>query len=267
MRKYLSIFRICFSGSIQYRAAAIGGAVTQFFWGAMTLLLYRAFYRANTAAFPMAFSQLSTYIWLQQGLLSLFMIWFWDAEILDSIQSGAVAYELARPMDIYNMWFTKIVSRRMARAVLRIIPIVLVTVWLPYDYRLAMPVSAINFAAFAVSTLFGLMIVASVGLLIYVASFYMISSMGLRFLMVALFGFLSGEVIPLAFFPDALRTFARLLPFAQVQEVPLRIYNGQLMGGDVIASMAMQLIWLVILVVAGKVAMRHALKRTVIQGG
>ena len=53
MKKYWSFFRMRFLGSLQYRAAAWAGIATQFAWGFMKLLMYRAFYEAGPAAFPM----------------------------------------------------------------------------------------------------------------------------------------------------------------------------------------------------------------------
>ena len=40
---------------LQYRAAAAAGVVTQFTWGFMELLVFRAFYQADASAFPMSF--------------------------------------------------------------------------------------------------------------------------------------------------------------------------------------------------------------------
>ena len=47
MKKYWSFFRMRFLGSLQYRAAAWAGIATQFAWGFMQLLMYRAFYEAG----------------------------------------------------------------------------------------------------------------------------------------------------------------------------------------------------------------------------
>ena len=38
---------------LQYRAAALAGIVTQFAWGFLEILMFRAFYRADASAFPM----------------------------------------------------------------------------------------------------------------------------------------------------------------------------------------------------------------------
>ena len=57
------------------------------------------------------------------------------------------------------------------------------------------------------------------------------------------------------------------LPFAAMQNMPLRIYCGNIMGADAAVGIALQLFWLAALLLAGKLLMRRALRRVVIQGG
>ena len=97
MKKYLSFFRMRFLMGLQYRAAAAAGVVTQFTWGFMELLVFRAFYQADASAFPMSFEAVASYIWLQQAFLALFMAWMMEAEIFSSIVDGNIAYEMCRP--------------------------------------------------------------------------------------------------------------------------------------------------------------------------
>ena len=85
MKKYLSFFRMRFLMGLQYRAAAAAGVVTQFTWGFMELLVFRAFYQADASAFPMSFEAVVSYIWLQQAFLALFMAWMMEPEIFSSI--------------------------------------------------------------------------------------------------------------------------------------------------------------------------------------
>ena len=70
MKKYLSFFRLRFSMGLQYRAAALAGIATQFAWGGMEILVFRAFYEADASSFPMSFSAAASYIWMQQFYLS-----------------------------------------------------------------------------------------------------------------------------------------------------------------------------------------------------
>ena len=118
MKKYLSFFRMRFLMGLQYRAAAAAGVITQFTWGFMELLVFRAFYQADASAFPMSFEAVVSYIWLQQAFLALFMAWMMEPEIFSSIMDGNIAYEMCRPVHIYSMWFARSVANRVSKALL-----------------------------------------------------------------------------------------------------------------------------------------------------
>ena len=67
IRKYLSFFRIRFTAGFQYRAAALAGIATQFFWGLMEIRMFMAFYRTDPAAFPMGIDAVASYVWRLAG--------------------------------------------------------------------------------------------------------------------------------------------------------------------------------------------------------
>ncbi len=267
MKKYLSFFRLRFIHSLAYRSAAAAGIVTQFAWGFMNLLMYRAFYAENAASFPMEFDALSNYIWLQQAFLALFMAWYFDGEILEGISSGNVCYELCRPCDIYTMWYAKNAAVRLARAVLRCMPILLVAILLPQPLGLTAPRDIGAAAMFTLSLLLGFSVMVSYSMVIYGTVFYTISSLGVRILSVSIVEFLAGAIIPLPFFPEGVRRVVELLPFASMQNAPFMIYSGSLAGEAALRAIATQAVWLIALYVAGKLLMKRALKRVVIQGG
>ncbi|MGN1069482.1 MAG: ABC transporter permease, partial [Candidatus Fimadaptatus sp.] len=91
MKKYISVLRIRFLNGLQYRVAALGGLATQFAWGGMLVLLYRAFYQADPTQFPMTMQQTAAYIWLQQAFLALLMNWQMDNEPFEMISNGNIA--------------------------------------------------------------------------------------------------------------------------------------------------------------------------------
>ena len=145
--KYGSFFRMRFIAGLQYRAAAAAGISTQFVWGLMGLLTYRAFYEGNASAFPMSFQQIASYLWLQQAFLALFMVWFFENDIFQAITEGGIAYELCRPADLYIMWFFRSMASRTSKAVLRCMPILIVATFLPesptvWDYQLILQPSS-----------------------------------------------------------------------------------------------------------------------------
>lgn len=267
MRPYLAIFRMRFVAGLQYRVAALAGLSTQYVWGFMLLLSFRAFYQADPAAFPMTFPQLSTYIWLQQGLLALFMFWGFEADILDAVRSGSIAYELARPVDLYSRWFAQTTATRLSRTVLRCLPVFLVAFLLPTPFGLRLPPNLLQFLLFVVSTALSLGVLVAFSMLIYISGFYTLSSQGLRTMAMVLVEILSGAVIPLPFFPDALQRALAWLPFASMQNLPLRLWSGQIPAAQAGLPMLLQLFWLAVLIAAGRRWMAAALRRVVVQGG
>lgn len=266
-KKYLCLFRIKFTNTLQYRAAAAAGVATQFVWGFIEILLFKALYENNADAVSMNFQQLVNYEWLQQSFLALFMLWFWDNDISDAIINGNIAYEFARPVDLYFMWFTKTAASRTAKALLRCLPIIIVASLLPEPYNLTLPSSFTAFILFLFTMIIGLFVVCALGMIVYVLTFFTMSSNGIRLFFSSVAELMCGAVVPLPFFPEKLRIIAELSPFAAVQNLPLRIYSGNISGTHAAVMTAVQILWLIILVLTGKLLMKKAAARVCIQGG
>lgn len=267
MKKYLSFFRLRFTMGLQYRAAALAGIVTQFAWGFMEILMFRAFYRADAAAFPMTFSAMSSYIWLQQAFLAFFAAWMMENDIVESIVTGNISYELCRPISIYNMWYTRSIANRMARAFLRCFPILVVAAFIPQPYGIAAPADLLHFLLFVITLVLGLAVTVSFCMLIYVLTFFTVSAQGLRIVFTSVVEFFAGALIPLPFFPEKIQKVMELLPFASMQNVALRIYSGSMGGYEMKKAIIIQIFWLVTVTAAGKLLCRIAEKQVIVQGG
>ena len=266
MKKYISFFRMKFIAGLQYRVAAYAGMATQFVWGGMEILIYRCFYLENQDSFPMQIQALSSYIWLQQGLLLLFS-WFFEAEVINSINDGNIAYELCRPCDIYGMWFSRTMAVRVSKVLLRCIPLFAFAICLPAPYGLRLPPSFAAAGMFFISGILGFLNVVAFGMLIYISTFFTISSQGIRTFAMSIVELLGGSVIPIPFLPDRLQQIVELLPFASMQNAPFRIYGGDIVGIEAVQTILLQLFWLVVMVLIGKIWISKALKRVVVQGG
>ncbi|MGC6175299.1 ABC transporter permease [Lacrimispora sp. 38-1] len=267
MKKYWSFFRIRFIRGLQYRTAAVSGMVTQFVWGAMEILLFKAFYEASPESFPMTFQALSTYVWLQQAFLALYMVWFWESELFNSIATGDVAYELCRPVRLYNMWFVRGLAVRLSKAVLRCMPILLFSWFLPAPYGLTLPGDLTTWAITLLSMTLGLLLIVAFNMIVYMSVFYTVSSQGIKLVITSLAEFLGGAVIPIPFLPGHVRKIVEFLPFASAQNVPFRIFGGDLTGPDLYNSIIKQVFWLFAFVFIGRFLEKRALKRVIIQGG
>lgn len=267
MKKYFSFFRLRMMMGLQYRTAAAAGVVTQFVWGFMECFAFRAFYETNPEAFPMEFSAMVAYVWLQQAFLSFFATWMMDNDVFELILNGGIAYEMCRPVSIYRMWFAKNIANRLSRATLRCFPILIVAFFLPEPYRLVLPANAECLLLTLLTMVLGLGVTVAFCMLVYVSAFFTISPQGLRIFLTSLTEFFSGAIIPLPFLPEPLRTLTEFLPFAGMQNVPLRVYGGDLVGADLWQAVALQLFWLVCLTGVGAFLCKRAEHRVVVQGG
>jgi ABC-2 type transport system permease protein len=267
MSMYFGVFRLRFINALQYRAAALAGVSTQFAWGFMEIFAFRAFYKSNPAAFPMEFSHTVSYIWMQQAFLALFMLWFWESDISEAIVSGQISYDLVRPMDLYGRWYSQAAGNRLARAALRCMPILVVAMLIPEPYRLSLPPDIGTLFMFIISSALALGVVVAFSMLMYISLFYTISSLGVRAFVSSLSDFLSGAVVPLPFFPPRVLAIVSYLPFAAMQNMPLRIYSGDISGAGAYRGIAFQLAWLAALIIIGRLSMRRALKKVTVHGG
>jgi viologen exporter family transport system permease protein len=268
---YRAILSARFRMLLQYRAAALAGLWTQIFFGLVLLMIYEAFYRSTMLRQPMTFAEIVTYVWLGQALLAM-LPWNADAEIRAMIRSGAVAYELCRPIDLYSLWYVRAIALRTAPTILRAVPMCLIAaVVLPLiglgEWRLASPPSVASAAAFGVTLVCTLLLGCALTTLINISLLWTISGEGTVILLTALVTFLSGMIVPLPLFPDWAQPVVQALPFAGLVDLPFRVFTGHIPAGAVAFVLQRQIFWTIALVVFGRWLLSQGMRRVVVQGG
>ena len=267
IRIYFAYFKIKFLNEIQYKIPAIAGILTQFAWGIMNIMLYQTFMQEGTSDYTV--SQMATYIWLNQAFFALFNLWAVDNEILEECRTGKIAMELIKPIDLYFIWYSKTLGVKLARVILRAIPILIVAS-LPFmgTFRLYAPVN-ITALLFTIITLINsLGIMLAYLMIMYIAVMKTIGSQGLRTAFYLVLNFCSGSLVPIPFMPDAIVKILKLTPFYYMQNVSFNIYNGYITDmKEIVKIIILQLIWFVILSILGKKMMNKQIKRVEVSGG
>ena len=87
MKSYLTYFKLKFISGLQYRAAAIAGICTQFFFGFVYIMVYIAFFESGNPNTPMTLSQTITYLWLNQAFFALVNQFYKDKDKLSYIKT------------------------------------------------------------------------------------------------------------------------------------------------------------------------------------
>jgi len=267
MKKYISFFRMRFSTCVQYRASYVSGLATQLPWGLMECVAYIALHESNPGAFPMELPAVVTYIWLKEAFLVLFNLWNADNDVFAMLTDGGISYELVRPLSLYAMGFARSAGGRAATVLTRSLPIALVALLLPAPFGLSLPASAGRFGLFLLTMALGACVSVALCMLVYLISFFTVSPDGLRRVMMGAGDLLSGNLIPLPFIPQPWRGIFELLPMGAMQNVPFRVYSGDLAGAAMWRAVGLQVFWLAVLVTLGHAVSVLAQRRVVVQGG
>ncbi|MFJ7728717.1 ABC transporter permease [Neobacillus sp. NPDC097160] len=267
MRVYGSVLKLRLSMGMQYRAAALAGVATQFFWGFITIMVFEAFYEYTAQTQPISLREIITYIWLQQAFLVFITMWFRDNELVELITSGNIAYELCRPCDLYGFWYAKLLAQRLASAILRCFPILIVSFLLPKPYNMTFPPSLTTFLLFITALLLGLFLLVAISMFLYISVFVTMSPAGSLLLFSILGEFFAGLIIPVPLMPLWLQKIANVLPFRWTADFPFRVYSGHIPQHEAMIGILIQLGYLLVLVLLGRFALNRAVGKVVVQGG
>lgn len=263
MKAYLAILYARMATLFQYRGAAFAGVATQIFWAIIKTMILTAFYSETSVSQPISLPQAITFIWLGQALLAL-LPWTIDKELEAQVKNGNVSYELVRPINLYSLWYARAFAIRTVPTIMRCIPVFVIAILF---FGLSAPISWAASLTFGISLIFGAFLSAAITTLIIISLFWTISGEGIQRLTPHISLLLSGLVVPLPLFPDRLQPFLNLQPFRGVIDIPCRLYTGVIPVEEAFYYLGFQLIWLLIIVGAGRRLMNRALRQLVIQGG
>ena len=120
---------------------------------------------------------------------------------------------------------------------------------------------------FLVSSVLACLLNDTIAYLFGILCFYTSSAWGLNSLKTTVISFLSGALLPLAFFPPVFKDIVGYMPFAGMSQNPVLIL---MMKYDYIESLKVILIafvWLILLELFVKLLFSHAIKKVTVQGG
>ena len=171
-----------------------------------------------------------------------------DGELNERVLSGGIAYDLCRPVDPWGWWFSRAVAQKLVGMLMRGAPMVLLQFLIPAGYRMALPSSWGAGAAFTVSLVAGLAVIAAVDAIRSAVVMRTLDSRGVeRHASAADDDLFAGNVIPLTAGVPA-RVARGLHPLPALCPGPgraqIRLYLG---GGGFLLTLCVQLGWLLAL--------------------
>ena len=104
-------------------------------------------------------------------------------------------------------------------------------------------------------------------MIIQTISFFTYQDKGITSIFSTIGALLSGLDIPLPLLPLIIISVTEFLPFRLISDLSQRLYSGNISIEYGLKSIGLQIIWIIILVIIGKLLMKMALRKVSIQGG
>ena len=126
----------------------------------------------------------------------------------------------------------------------------------------------LNIVFFVISLILAYLINFNIDFCIGLTSFYTESIWGISVTKESIVLLLSGALIPLNFFPEALRNIMYLLPFQAIYNIPLTILIGRDMEVSALLKMfGIQIFWILMLFTCSRFLYRKSIKVVTVNGG
>lgn len=261
-RPYLSLYRLKALQETQYRAAALGGLVTQGFFAILYVFLYSALFQGEN---QQELAETITYVWIQQTFFRMLLMD--DAELNQQVLTGTLAYTMLRPVDQYRFAFVRTMAQRHVNALMRLLPMVALQFVLPLSWRMQPPESLLALAQAVASFLLGVLNLCAICGISDAILMRTLDSRGIIAIIIFINSTFSGNIIPLTLFPEGMQTIIRYQPFAQALDAPIRMYLHAQTLPEWLLNIAVQFLWLMLLTAVGRAMWKKQLSRLTIQGG
>jgi ABC-2 type transport system permease protein len=182
--------------------------------------------------------------------------------IRDKIREGTIATDLMKPISLPLYFFSDGFGMTCLHAVL-IVPALILALFIVH---IDVPGPG-AFAAFALSFVLGYAVNFLLNFLMNAVAFWTLETFAIQLMVRWASDLLSGQIIPLIFFPGLLQRIVLALPFAAIYSTPLLIYTGNIAPNAYAAAFGAQLAWCVGFAVLSAIVWRAARRRVVVQGG
>jgi ABC-2 type transport system permease protein len=252
-----------FERQLAYRAAALAGLATNFFFGLLRAAVMVALYQGREEIAGFSMIQAVTFTGLSQAIIGTMSFFGWY-DLMNNVYSGAIASDLLKPMNLFLYWLAQDAGRALASFFLRGVPILAAYAIL---LGAVIPSSLTQICAVFLGLIFAWLVSFSYRFLINLASFWTPNAMGIARFGFMLTWFLSGFLFPLRYFPDWFVTLCKMTPFPYMVNSLVEIYLGALDGWEIVLALGLQAVWGVGLVLLGQVILRKGISRLVIVGG
>ena len=265
LKKYLTLTRAGIIEALQFRLSFLVMVIGNLLYLIVVYFLWKAIYASagTDIVNGMTFSDTLIYLVLATALfnfMEMYTVW----EIGRNIQSGKIVLDLLKPMDYRRYLFWAYSGTFVTQFFLTFLP-TFIAVTIVTNGAIPM---GINLLYFVISVVMAVSINYSIDFIVGTICLYTESIWGINIMKQVVVLLLSGATIPIAFFPDTLKTIVYYLPFQSIYNAPLSILlDGECQPQTVFTTLGIQLAWCIGMMIVSKVFWKASLRQITVNGG
>jgi ABC-2 type transport system permease protein len=262
MKKYFEMAKSQILVNIAYSAWYWAGTFSSVVQLLIIYAFWHAVYANRDSIAEMPLDTMITYVVVAM-LLGQYVAGVGNA-LASDIRDGSIAIELMRPYDLLTKLVALDLGDKVSSTIRNTLPMVILAflflgIQLPSTWESAL--------LFFISAILGILVGTQFDLIVGVLAFWTVNVWGLRVLRNAILLFFSGSLVPISLFPEWLQTVSLFLPFQSMVYVPVSIYTGSMSGSEAYVAMAMQVVWLVGILLVVRMIWALAIRKVTIFGG
>jgi ABC-2 type transport system permease protein len=238
-----------------YRLANLTGVAVNFFFFLIHAQVFLAFFEGRgqvvgwTGRDAVLYFAASEALMMALGLMSPAVA----QQLADRVRSGDIVVDLARPLRLWTRHTAEAYGTALYYLLARSILLFGAAVWI---YELALPMSP-RLLWLPLSLALAVTASALMGYIAAATAYWIEHPRGPIMTSMVLALALGGVMVPLDFYPDAVRTVCDIAPFRAMAYTPLALAAGKLADAALAWALAHQVAWVLLLAAAA-----HAMERT-----
>ncbi|HGA0700406.1 hypothetical protein BVG00_22625 [Bacillus cereus] len=253
-----------FQKRVQYRGQTFLFALGDGIKFILLLVMWKAIFNASST------SQINGITWDEMKyyvLLTMLLSYFIEMPFLgvfgSKIIDGNITMDLIRPIDIQLMLLADVIGQQISNFIIICLPISIGIML----YLGEVPTLSLNLFNGIIALFLGFLTAFSIDYLIGTIGFWTTNVMGLQGMKRLIIQVASGALMPLTLLPDWLYHLVKYLPFQGILYVPLQCFLGKITGKDAYLVLFQQFIWVIILILIGRMFFKIASRKITIFGG
>lgn len=263
MKSYLAFLRGSFMVGLVYRAGFIFTILGNLVYIGVAYFLWRSIFHNMTTIHGLTFNETFIYVALGSAifiLLKTYADWYISYEI----REGMIAVYLTKPVDYEFYSLFSSLGGMLTNLGAISLPTILVLILV---FKVSFTFGP-GLVLFPFSLLMAFLISFFFDYMVGILAFYTESIWGLSITKEVIISVLSGALIPLQYFPQAIQKVLLVLPFQAIYYSPLMMITQPNQGWETLLSMlSVQVMWAVILFMFTRVLYNQAVKVLRVSGG